>query len=84
MDLAVVVTQWPQGFDSRRVGDPGLTRSGRIEVGPSGTEVNDVPINELQIHLISGKKRGLLSQRRDEELRWIAAELRKALHGTQA
>ncbi len=50
-----------------------------IKVGRSGMEVNDVPVMELQIHPREGKKLGLLSQRDDDELQWIAYELRTAL-----
>lgn len=50
-----------------------------IQVGTSGMEVNDVPVMELQIHPREGKKVGLLSQRDDDELQWIAYELRNAL-----
>ena len=49
-----------------------------IRVGPSGMSVNDKPVMELQIHTQSGKKRGLLSQRKLDELEWIAFELRQA------
>lgn len=38
-------------------------------------EVNDRPIYELQIYPRSGKKTGLLSQRTDAELEWLAHEL---------
>jgi hypothetical protein len=50
-----------------------------ICVGSSGMEVNDVPIQELQIHPGDGTKFGCLSQLDDEELRWIAGELNQAL-----
>jgi hypothetical protein len=49
-----------------------------IRVGPSGMTINDKPVMELQIHTQSGRKRGLLSQRKLEELEWIAFELRQA------
>lgn len=48
----------------------------RIEVGNSGTEINNVPVKELQIFPIDGKKVGLLSERPNSELRWIASLLR--------
>lgn len=51
-----------------------------IEHGPSNMSVNDQPIYELQIHPVSGKKVGLLSERNDDELRWIVAELNQALN----
>lgn len=50
-----------------------------IDVGPSGMSVNDVPIRELQINLKAGGHTGILSERRDSELKWIASELRAAL-----
>ncbi len=53
-----------------------------IQAGPSGMEVNDVPVLELQIHSKSSGKYGLLSQRDDDELRWLAYELRTFLART--
>ena len=50
-----------------------------IRAGASGMEVNEVPVIELQIHPRDGKKCGLLSQRKDDELKWIAAVLRDAV-----
>jgi hypothetical protein len=47
--------------------------------GPSGMEVNKVPILELHIIDQAGKKFGLLSEREDEELRWLAYEIRQSL-----
>jgi hypothetical protein len=49
-----------------------------IRVGPSGMEVNDVPVLQLQIHDADGKQVGLLAGRSDEELEWLAHELRTA------
>jgi hypothetical protein len=57
-------------------------RAGEIKaicMGPSGTTVNGRAINELQIHRKAGRKLGLLSQRADGELAWIASLLQKAL-----
>jgi hypothetical protein len=51
----------------------------RICVGPSGMEVNNKPILELQIYGQQRVKFGLLAGRSDDELRWIASELRVAL-----
>lgn len=45
----------------------------------SGTEVNDVPILNLQVHRKQGKKIAMLSQLSNDELAWIASELRQAL-----
>lgn len=51
----------------------------RIRVGPSGMEVNNRPVMELQIHPTQGKKVGILRQLEDDQLRWIASNLRVAL-----
>jgi hypothetical protein len=51
----------------------------KICVGPSGVEVDDVPLMELQIQPRAGRKYGLLSERQDDELEWIAAELNRSL-----
>lgn len=51
----------------------------RVAAGPSGMEVNNRPVLELQIHPRTGKKVGLFRERPDEELAWIAAEIRAAL-----
>lgn len=52
-----------------------------IRVGPSGMAVNDVPILQLQIVPKPGLGRttGLLSERDDAELEWIATHLRQAI-----
>lgn len=50
-----------------------------IGVGPSGMEVNDRPVLELQFHPQVGKKLGLLAGRDVQELRWIATHLRRTL-----
>jgi hypothetical protein len=50
-----------------------------ISAGPSGMEVNDRPVLELQVIDVQGKKFGLLAGRADDELRWIAQELRYVL-----
>ena len=46
----------------------------RIQVANSGMAVNHQPVKELQIHGPDGKV-GILSERPEMELRWIAAEL---------
>ena len=48
-----------------------------IRLGPSGTEVNDQPINQLHLVPRKGKKVGMLTERDDDELEWIAAVLRR-------
>jgi hypothetical protein len=45
-------------------------------MGPSGMKVNNRDVMELQVMLTSGKKLGLLSQRTDDELAWMASLLR--------
>ncbi len=50
-----------------------------VVIGPSGMEVNEVPILELQIHPRTGRKTGFLAGRNDAELQWLAAVLRQAL-----
>ena len=50
-----------------------------IEVGPSGTEINEVPVMELHVWPNRGKKLGMLSQLEDAELRWLAKRLRNEL-----
>ncbi len=50
----------------------------RIQIGSSGMAVNDQPIQELQIHGTRGKF-GMLSERPEMELYWIATELNQSL-----
>jgi len=50
-----------------------------IRCGPSGMTVNNVPVMELQVRPHEGRKFGVLSGRANNELRWLAAELTKAL-----
>ena len=49
-----------------------------IGVEPTGMEVNGVPVRELRIYDTAGNKFGLLAGRKDEELEWLAHELREA------
>lgn len=49
-----------------------------IAIGPSGTEVNDVPVMELQIKAI-GETVGMLSQFSESEIEWLADSLRRRL-----
>ena len=53
----------------------------RISVGPSGFEVNNVPVMELQIrtHGSETNKHGMLSQLTNDELRWLAWQLNNEL-----
>lgn len=50
-----------------------------VQTGPSGMEVNDRPVLELQVISASGDKFGLLGGRDENELRWLAYELRQSL-----
>lgn len=50
-----------------------------VRCGPSGIEVNDRPVPELQFHFVNRPKVGCLSQLSEEELRWLAQELRRRL-----
>jgi hypothetical protein len=50
-----------------------------VRVGPSGVEVNDRPVMELQFIPRGGKKVGLLGGREVAELEWLAARLSQAL-----
>ncbi|HET6327254.1 MAG TPA: hypothetical protein VFG04_21410 [Planctomycetaceae bacterium] len=53
-------------------------------VGPSGTEVNDKPVLELQLLGTDDKKLfGMLMGRDVQELHWMSTLLRRALKGTQ-
>ena len=52
-----------------------------IRVGPSGMEVNDRPVMQLQIVPVAGKPFGVLTGRDVAELEWMATLLRQALTG---
>jgi hypothetical protein len=45
----------------------------------SGTEINDVPVLNLQVRLYEGKKVSMFSQLSNDEIGWVAAVLREAL-----
>lgn len=52
-----------------------------IHIGPSGVTVNDVPVMELQIERkAAASKIGLMSNRRNDEILWVANRLRRILH----
>jgi len=55
----------------------------QIRVGPSGMEVNGVPVPELQFHGPKGKLLGMLAGRDERELAWMATLLRQALRETR-
>jgi hypothetical protein len=50
-----------------------------IRADPSGMEVNGRQLIELQIHPAAGKKKGFFAGRDEDELEWMASELRRAL-----
>lgn len=50
-----------------------------VRADASGMEINNTPVIDLQIHLSKGRKVGLFAGRDERELRWMAAELRRAL-----
>jgi hypothetical protein len=50
-----------------------------VRTGPSGIEVNDMPVLELQIVPRAGKRVGLLAGRDEAELQWLATLLRRSL-----
>ena len=54
-----------------------------LRTGPSGTTVGVAPIIELQIVSRDSGKVGLFAGRDDEELRWLATVLRRALKFTE-
>jgi len=50
-----------------------ISEIGTVRMGTSGMEVNDRPVMELQVMGKDGKKKaGVLSERKEEELLWIA------------
>ena len=61
----------------RQEWNPGELSAVRADAG--GLEVNERPVLELQIHPVGGKKWGLLGGRDEDELRWMATCLRRAL-----
>ncbi len=48
-----------------------------IRIGPSGMEINHVPVLELQVHTTDGKKHGFCSNLTNDELFWLATHLRQ-------
>ncbi|MCX7819757.1 MAG: hypothetical protein N2652_11235 [Kiritimatiellae bacterium] len=50
-----------------------------VRCGPSGIEVNKRPVMELQFHFHNRPKVGCMSHLSEEELRWLAAKLRRCL-----
>ncbi len=54
-----------------------------VRVGPSGMEVNDVPIPELQIYGDKTMLFGMLGGRDERELTWMATILRQAIRSSR-
>jgi hypothetical protein len=50
-----------------------------VTVGPSGMEVNDIPVLELKVRPVTGKAVGLFAGRDDRELRWLASLIARRL-----
>lgn len=50
-------------------------------VGPSGVEINERPVLQVQLQLASGKHFGMLTGRPEPELYWVAGEIQRALGG---
>ena len=50
-----------------------------VTVGNSNISVNNRPLPELQIHLQSGAKRGLLAGRDRADLQWIASAITRTM-----
>ncbi|HXR08542.1 MAG TPA: hypothetical protein VN765_14500, partial [Candidatus Acidoferrum sp.] len=71
-----VVQTGPFGVKRREFRRPDIAA---IRADASGMAVNNVPIIELQIHPVTGKKVGLFAGRDAGELRWMATELRHAM-----
>jgi hypothetical protein len=61
----------------QRTWEPGDVEA--VRVGPSGMTVNNKPVMQLQIIDGGADIFGMLTGRSDEELHWLAAELRAAL-----
>ncbi len=76
-DTLMVLETGPVG--SKR-GEWPRERISHVCVGPNGTETNGRQELELQIHLWSGNRFGLLAGRDEDELYALAAALRQVLH----
>lgn len=50
-----------------------------VTVGPSGMEVNEVPVLELKVNPTQGRPVGLFAGRDEAELRWMASLLHRRL-----
>lgn len=55
----------------------------QIRVGPSGIEITDLRVPELQFHGPKGKLLGMLAGRDERELTWMATLLRQVLRETR-
>ncbi len=73
----MIVRQSPFGSKTFKLA---RTELNFIRVGPSGMAVNDVPVMELQVVGADGKKHGFFAGRTNEELAWLATELRRTMN----
>ncbi|PAW84369.1 MAG: hypothetical protein B9S33_11800 [Pedosphaera sp. Tous-C6FEB] len=55
-----------------------------IRVGDSGMEINEVPVQEIQVHTKAGVKHSFFSNLTDDELHWLATHLRHATGAGEA
>ncbi len=78
-DLLAVRRVTPFGMREHRIPREAIAS---IRRGPSGMSVNNVPVMELQLRHTNGKKFGILSQRTNGEIDWIAAQLNNGLFGS--
>lgn len=76
-DVLMVIQTGP--FGTKRREWP-LAEVREVRVGPSGMQVNDVDVVELQIHDVSDKKFGMLAGRKDEELYWLAQLVQRKIN----
>jgi hypothetical protein len=70
-DELLVISEGIFGKNTRRFNADALSS---VHMGPSGMSVNDVPVMELQFHA-GGGKFGVLSERSNDELEWLAVQV---------
>jgi hypothetical protein len=75
-DRLLVLQSGPLGSKPR---DWSQNQLADIRTGPSGMKSGDIPVIELQVVLRDGKHVDLLSGHDEEELRWLATVLKRAL-----
>ena len=80
--VSAMLVRMAPGFNSdERLLDSRLSNASiaAIRADASGMAVNNVPVIELQVHPQHGKKAGFFAGRDEQELRWMASELRRTL-----